>query len=992
METRRTDKSWPLEKVSAEWVMALWTASSDGLRLTDGQGRILAVNESYCQLAGLDREHLLGRPFFELYPEKERMHIRERYRQFIERKLHRETVRRKWITPSGRIRWVEAALTRVEIEGEAVVLAAFRDITRVKRLEKRLRRRTRQAVLDKRRLQAMFSSSAVGLGLLDSAMRVEEANGMLCQLLEMRREEVLGRKWAQLLEGCTEQDGGTVQVRGEIMTSGRMCHPAGKPSKHLWVELRPLAPGKACGHCKWVAVVTDLSRLEAYRQEASVASAAMATLLQQIAMLTEDRLCEAASARVDLHSFLQALGTAYGADRAAWYRYDFDNGLCIREAEWARPGCESEPDAPRMYPLDWFQQCTGPLMPEGYLEIEDVSRLERADLKAVLQRRGIKSSLGVPIMDQGSCRGWVALHAVRESRRWGPQVARMLASMAQAVAGIERLTRVKDELEQSREKLREALQRSESLRLAAEQASRAKSQFLAMMSHEIRTPLNGVLGVLSLLDTDSQPATTREYVALARDSAQALLTLMNDLLEMARIEAGRLQIQETDSDLLGLLEQAMASVAATAAAKGVSLVMLVDSRLPERILVDAARLRQILLNLLGNAVKFTNAGRVVLRAGLDRLPGGPAVCFSVRDTGPGISWTEMDRIFEPFYQGAGLGTEASRGVGLGLALSRRLAELMGGHLGVRSEPGCGSEFEVKLPLRGAGESEARGRKPLSGLRIAVRDHNPFRYEATATQLAEWGAQVVDFGDADSCDALLYAPISREEAERFLGGRSVPDPSARPRLALVLSQGQAALLEELAKRCGAEIFVEPLRWSRILAWLRGDVGGRGNHSAARESRPQCGGNANSRPCVLVADDNAVNRRIIRALLDKLGCEVETASDGAEALERILRRQYDLLLLDLEMPAMHGIEVARRLRSGYAGNVSAVPPLLALTAHVLPEERARAMEAGFDDFVCKPVTMDQLKEVLHKWLPDYARTERQQRNGGLKTADGTDLEGC
>ncbi len=952
---------------SADWLRALWEQSPDGLRLTDLEGRILLVNDSYCRMAGLGRQELIGRPFSCVYPESERAHVMHQYREFVAMGRRRPVVRRKWKTPAGKTLWVEALLRKVENGPQTAVLAVFRDVTASRLLEQKLRRALRAALLAKRRLRALFSSAAIGLGMIGPDGKFEEANTSLCRMLGVtRRKQLLGRAWHELWVCESDREHNPKPNKPRESPCCGPCRPLLKgAAERISIEMKPIWADAESERARFAVVATDLTPLDQLERKSSLAAAEASVLLQEIANLTGEGARVGQDWVAAARNFLALLAQSHGADRACWYLYDFDKGLCIRAAEWAIPGAESPPEAPAQFPLDLFGQWVKQLSSGEWIEIEDTSQVSQPDLRKLFDQRGMKSVLGVPVMeDPHHCTGWIALYGIRAPRRFGPQVAAEVKALAQTVAGINKLQRTRQELEQVREKLTQALEESERHRVAAEEASRAKSSFLAMMSHEIRTPLNGVLGVLSLLENEPLPAVTREHLALARDSATSLLSLLNDLLDLARIDAGAMRIVEQEFSLLELLDQAVASVAQAAGARGLTLLSLVRARVPTSMKADRARLGQVLLNLLGNAVKFTERGSVVLEADLVEATAGHAVCLRVRDTGPGIEPTEIERIFQPFYQSRPQALATGRGAGLGLALSRRLVELMGGRLEVRSKPGHGSEFSITLPVGLTAGADPTPARPLEGRKVFLGDNNQLRRDAISRQLAEWGALVFeDHPRAERCDAALVA-VSLAEKFAEAAGR---DRNLPPRIGLIAPFGTGSAAEGLARRLGAEIFVEPLRWSRLLPWLQGGAAARTKPGATLPSEfGPSRGNPRA-PFVLVADDNAVNRRITAALLEKLGCEVETVADGVEALARIARRPPDLVLLDLEMPGLDGLEVARRVRASQLSGISAPVRIFALTAHVLPEHKQEALAAGMDGFLSKPVSLEQLRLLLEKHLP-------------------------
>lgn len=934
-----------------EAFLRLWETARDGLRLTDAEGRILAVNEAYCQLAGVSPRELIGRPFTCVYPEAERQTVLEQYRSDLEQDRLKPLIEHWWVTPGGRRIWVEAQLSRFELAGQTLVLAAFRDATAKKQLEQQLLLKVAQA-------RAFLASTSVGLGLVSPDGLLLRANESLCRMLGIGAPDADRYRWNDLVEVLHQQGANGDPAQEGAAGQSLLCRPRyASETRQIHLELRPMGSeaGTALGYS---LVAVDTSRIERLEQKAALERRIDEMLLGQIEALANSKGGEADVSSAIL-AILEHLGALYEADRVTWYTYDFERLVCVRALEWSRPGIASPPNAPREFSLDLFQDWAEAHQSGQWIEIEDTSRLKDPTLRTILERRGVKSVLGVPVMSEGLCVGWIALHAVGRKRPFGPQVAAQLAAVARAVAGIRKLQSTRWELVQARDRLEAALEASERHRAEAERASRAKSEFLAAVSHEIRTPLNGVIGVLSLLGASELPAGQRQLLATAHDSAVALLSLLNDLVDMARIEAGQLEPAAQEFSLLALVEESLAAVGPAAAAKGLVLCGQLEARLPESIRGDPTRLRQVLLNLLGNAIKFTKEGGAILRIGLVPDCAGEALLFTVSDTGMGVAEEEQPRIFEAFYQGRSRRESATVGFGLGLAISRRLVEMLGGQIGVKSRPGGGSEFFFTLPFTCGEAPRPQPYRPLEGKRILLVDENGYRREALAWQLVEWGAEVVDRGEAHGpADAALLGAgvFEKPVAEWAELVRQVQ--ALCPRLGVVLPVTKHQE-ENLLREFKAEVFFEPLRWRRLLAWL--GAGPAQEADQALKIRPLARF-AGRKPRVLLADDNAINRRVVKALLEKLGCEVDLAANGAEALERFAEAKPDLVLLDLEMPVLNGEQTARRIRSQGHREL----PILALSAHVLPEEVQRALEAGMQDFLSKPVSLAQLDRALRQWL--------------------------
>ena len=701
-------------------------------------------------------------------------------------------------------------------------------------------------------------------------------------------------------------------------------------------------------------VVSDVSNAVWARQR-SERLLELETLHHQIAI----QFLQSESVDDVLNNIMSIVGSVLDVSRVYVFQYQEGHRLLDNTHEWCAPGVSPEIQELQGIPYDEMVPSFTPLLLEqGSIAPRHISELPD-DIRAILSPQGIQTLLIVPIYLHDRLHGFIGMDEVRGPRRWLTEEASLLRLIANSFARA---------LEQNASRL--ALIEAHD---AAIQSVKLKSEFMAKMSHEIRTPMTGVLGMLELLRETDLDEDQTIFARDAHDSATNLLALVDDVLDFSKIEAGRLELVAEPMDLRAVIGQVRTTLLPRVNAKGLAFEVEVEPQIPERVLGDPTRLRQVLMNLAGNAVKFTAQGEVRIRVQqIHEFQGRVRLRFAVEDSGIGIADENLNRIFDSFVQADNSITRSFGGSGLGLTISKLLVELMGGEIEVASTPGQGSTFSFSLTLPVQSHTQQPGEQIFEGLRTLVMGGKDSGRYLLAEQLRKWQIIVQEVGAVVDLPAMLqrtrqdHAPFKLllifieqppDQQKMLLQQVHQAMGSEAPRIYGIVGQTPAA-----AGAAYDGLLRRPVSASDLLNVLNNLVSV--GHLPVEDGDSESASSEVPVVRILVAEDNLVNQKLVLNALRNEGYLIDIAQTGREALDRHTERPYDLILMDVRMPEMDGITATRQIRtlSGAAGKV----PIVALTASVLREERQSYEEIGMNAIMGKPFELRALRELVRDLL--------------------------
>lgn len=957
------------------------SASQVSIIATNNIGQITVFNKGAEKMLGYSPEEMIGESPIKIHvaseiesygselSEKTGRKV-EGFSVFVGQARDKEFEEREWtyIRKDGSSLTVSLTITALRDQNREITgfLGIAQDITERKLVEEKSK-------IAKETYESIFNSVSDAIYILDQEGTFVDINRGVEIMYGYTREELLGKTPAAV-SAPDMNDLPLVQKKIEEVyetgVSQNIDFWGVRKNGEIFLKDVSINRGKYFGNNHIIAASRDITdRKRAEEQISSLAE------MQQTLTKIANTFINAPLDQIEttINDALQFMGRFTQADRVYVFSYDLASMVAINTYEWCNEGIASRIHDLQSIPLDRITDLIEKHINGDNVFIHDVNALSPEDrLHTIFKEQGVQSMMGVPLIDSGTCKGFVGFEAVRELNTFGEKEQQILHLFAQMLVNLENRRKVQNQLLSATKE--------------AEAASKAKSEFLANMSHEIRTPLNGVIGFTDLLRTTTLDETQQKYVENANISGHTLLGIINDILDFSKIEAGMLDIEPVKTDMIELLQNCIDIVKFTAGKKELELLLNIDPEMPRFADVDPVRLKQVLANLLSNAVKFTEAGEVELKVKYNAFNNVKGkLSFSVRDTGIGISEEQKKKLFKAFSQADSSTTRKYGGTGLGLIISEMITAKMGGKIQFFSTPNVGTTFFFELIIMVHHGENWDVRKVKSIKRCLIIDDNINNYRILEQMLKQW--QISCEYSNNGIDAIKRIKTSLP-FNIIICDYNMPQTNGLETIRIVRenlkisSEKQRVILlhsalesNDFQKRCDEMGIIyklsKPVKSKDLFDCLV-DIAQQKKKIQKQEKQDialtqTLKVSDKQKVKILIAEDVSLNMILIKAILSKHLNHVEIieATNGCQAIELYKANDLNLIFMDVQMPECDGIEATQKIRE-IEQSTNRHVPIIALTAGALKEEREKCFEAGMDDFLTKPVEQEKTKAVVDKYL--------------------------
>jgi PAS domain S-box-containing protein len=965
---------------------ALVDGMSDGVLVVNDRLLVEDINPAARRILSLKGSDGIGSPVSDLLPGW--LIVRLQGNEKNEGQLELEWSRDRWIE----LRFMPVFDSLKRVSGRLILL---RDITEKKQFE---------ILLNEQRnfFEQVMSTTASGITVTDDQGHFVYVNPAYACMLGRLPEELLGKDPSEFME---EHDLHQVEKIDKCFSLGessayetRLVKPDGQV---LPVLINAVARRDGDKNIGTISAITDLTERNEIEENLRYREAFEQELVQLSAEFVNFSIVDLDSV---LNRTLERIGRFCHVDRSYIFVFNEQQTEMSNTHEWCEAGIEPAILNLQNLPCAIFPAWIGTLKRRGSIYIPVVEKLPDSweSERGILLSQKIQSLVALPMIYEQTLVGFIGLDSVRQPRVWNNEEIRLLSVLGDLFASAFKRHEVELDLIETNRQLAESTLRANEMATQAEAGNQAKSLFLANMSHEIRTPMNGVIGMTGLLLNTNPTEEQLHYIETIRISAEALLAVINDILDFSKIEAGRMKLASIEFNLHEIVEDICDVLGYSAGKKGLELICLISKELPTRLIGDPERIRQILTNLIGNAVKFTSMGEVQVYVTLDGLePEAAQVRFRIIDSGVGIPEEKIAQLFKPFIQVDDSNTRNFGGSGLGLSISKKLTEMMNGVIGVESRSGHGSTFWFTIRLgrpEDARPPEWERYADLCSLKVLLVDNNKATLRALSTMLADVGCRYLAIRNAAAVlPSLEAAADSGHPFQMVIMNYGLQylkkidllhEIQIRHHLPVVLLVPAGAQLERATLDAVAAQLIKPVRRVNLYDCLLNlSINKLEKQYILTPKKPVPMVQANpllGRDVrVLLAEDNLINQDVATTILHKNNIAVDVVATGLEAVQALSYRPYDLVLMDVQMPEMDGIAATTIIRDTSSHVLDHRIPIIALTANAMRGDQERCLMAGMDDYLAKPIHPDELVTKINRWV-SITLAQDKGRTGYLRSS--------